>query len=91
MMEANIAPIIAAVAAASAAATAKRNNEKEEVMARYNSDDLNGWEFKIVRANTRKFRKQESLLIKETVQKAADAIRSIMREGVEKAKNKYHA
>ena len=61
MMEANIAPIIAAVAAASAAATAKRNNEKEEVMARYNSDDLNGWEFKIVRANTRKFRKQENI------------------------------
>ncbi len=61
MIEANIAPILAAIAASSAAAAAKRQREKEEKMATYKSDDMDGWEFKIVRANTRKFKNRETI------------------------------
>lgn len=49
----------AAAGAAVAAAAAKRAAElrqEEEDMTGYSADDLDGWEFKIVRANTRKFK-----------------------------------
>ena len=46
-----------------AAAAKKRREREEENMAQYNSDDLDGWEFKIVRAHTRKFRKAEQVEI----------------------------
>jgi hypothetical protein len=46
-----------AAAAAIAAAHRKRvQEEEEERMVSYNSNDLDGWEFKIVRANSRRFR-----------------------------------
>lgn len=61
MIEANIAPIMAAVMSAAAAAAAKRKMDKEEKMATYKSDDLDGWEFKIVRAYTRKFKNRETI------------------------------
>jgi len=35
---------------AGAAAAKRRQEEEEESMSAYNSDDLNGWEFKIVRS-----------------------------------------
>lgn len=55
-------PIIAGSAAAiAAAAAAKKRREEEEKMTKYNSDDLDGWEFKIVRANTRKFKNKEMI------------------------------
>lgn len=47
----------AAAAAVAAAARQKRlQEEEEERMVNYNSNDLDGWEFKIVRANSRRFR-----------------------------------
>lgn len=48
-------------AAAAAAAAARRMREEEEDMTNYNSDDLEGWEFKIVRANTRRFKNYEAV------------------------------
>jgi len=52
----------AAAAAAAAAAHRKRlQEEEEERMAGYNSNDLDGWEFKIVRANSRRFRTAEAV------------------------------
>ncbi len=58
----NIVPIIASIAGASAAAAAaKKKREEEERMAKYNTNELEGWEFKIVRANTRKFKKHEMI------------------------------
>lgn len=50
-----------AVAAAAAAAALRRMQEEEERLTEYNKDDLNGWEFKIVRANTRKFKNPEAV------------------------------
>ena len=56
----SIIPVLAgSIAAASAAAAAKKRRKEEEKMTKYNSDDLDGWEFKIVRANTRKFKNKE--------------------------------
>jgi len=53
-------PIIAATAgsaaAINAAAAAKRMQDEEENMTGYNKDDLDGWEFKIMRSNTSKFK-----------------------------------
>jgi hypothetical protein len=52
----------ATTAATAAAAAAKRRMlEEEERMTPYNDSDLEGWEFKIVRANTRKFKDAESV------------------------------
>jgi len=49
-------------AAASAAAAARRRMmEEEEKLTTYNKDDLEGWEFKIVRAITQYFKKPENL------------------------------
>lgn len=54
-------PYGAGAAAAAAAAAAKRMREEEEDMTGYSKDDLDGWEFKIVRANTRKFKNQAAV------------------------------
>lgn len=51
----------AAAGAAAAAAAARRMREEEEDMTGYNKDDLDGWEFKIVRANTGKFKTREAV------------------------------
>ena len=52
-----------AVAAASAAAARKKREREaeEEELTKYNADDLEGWEFKIVRAVTGKFKNPETL------------------------------
>ena len=42
-------------AAAAAAAAAARRREEEESLTPYNKDDLEGWEFKIVRSNFGRF------------------------------------
>jgi hypothetical protein len=49
----------AAAAAAIAAARKRREQEEEEKLASYDSDDLSGWEFKIVRSELGKFRDRE--------------------------------
>ena len=51
------------VAAAAAAAAAKRARmrQEEEDMTAYNPEDMDGWEFKIVRANNRKFKSREEV------------------------------
>jgi len=53
----------AATAGAAAAAAAQRREQQreEEQMTRYKSDDLDGWEFKIVRAGSRRFRDPEAV------------------------------
>ncbi len=51
----------AGAAAAAAAAAARRMREEEEDMTKYDSDDLDGWEFKIVRTSTRKFKDYETV------------------------------
>jgi len=51
----------AAAGAAAAAAARKRRQEEEESMTAYSKDDLEGWEFKIVRANTRKFKSHQAV------------------------------
>ncbi|UCE24741.1 MAG: hypothetical protein JSU74_01440 [Candidatus Zixiibacteriota bacterium] len=51
----------AAAAAAAAAARAARMRQEEEDMTGYNASDLEGWEFKIVRSNTRKFKNREAV------------------------------
>ena len=48
-------------AVGAAAAAAARLRAEEEKMTTYNKDDMDGWEFKIVRANTRYFKKAENL------------------------------
>lgn len=48
-------------AAAAAAAARRRMLEEEEELTTYNRDDLEGWEFKIVRAFTNYFKKSENL------------------------------
>ncbi len=50
-----------ATAATAAAAAAQRLRAEEEDMTRYGADDLEGWEFKIVRSTGRSFRKPEDL------------------------------
>jgi len=41
---------------AAMAAAARRRQEEEEKMTNYNKEDLEGWEFKIVRSNIGRFR-----------------------------------
>lgn len=50
-----------AAAAVAAARKKRRIQEEEERLTSYNKEDLEGWEFKIVRANTRKFRTTEAV------------------------------
>ena len=52
-------PINAAVIAA--AAKAAKDRAEEEKMTNYRSDDLDGWEFKIMRSSMGKFRKPEAI------------------------------
>jgi len=54
-------PIAAITAVIAATAAKKKRDQEEESMAGYRSDDLNGWEFKIVRANTRKFKNAQNI------------------------------
>lgn len=54
-MSGAMVPITAGVAAA---AKKKRQKEEEE-MTKYNSDDLNGWEFKIIRSEFGRFSNRE--------------------------------
>lgn len=62
MSSSGIVPIIAVVAGgAMAAAAGKKKIAEEEKMVKYSTDDLEGWEFKIVRANTRRFRSSENI------------------------------
>lgn len=49
------------IAAAAAAAQKKRAEVEEERMTPYDAQDLDGWEFKIVRSNSAYFRKPENL------------------------------
>jgi len=51
----------AVAGAAAAAAAAARMREEEEKLTTYNKNDMDGWEFKIIRANTRYFKKPENL------------------------------
>ncbi|MEZ5357831.1 MAG: hypothetical protein R3F48_03305 [Candidatus Zixiibacteriota bacterium] len=51
----------AAAAAIAAAKHAEKMRKEEEELATYNSDDMDRWEFKIVRANTQYFKKPENL------------------------------
>jgi len=50
-----------AAAAAAAAEAKRRRQEEEEVMTAYKNNDLDGWEFKIVRALHRRFKTAESV------------------------------
>ena len=50
-----------AAAAIAAAKHAEKMRKEEEQMATYGKEDLDGWEFKIVRTNTEYFRKPENL------------------------------
>jgi hypothetical protein len=52
-------PNTVAFVPAAAAARARRRMREEEKMTKYSTDDLDGWEFKIVRAYTRKFKSQD--------------------------------
>ena len=64
--------IIAATAGASAAAAAAaRMKKEEEEMTGYQNSDLEGWEFKILRANTAKFKNHR--FIQEVCQQEAKA------------------
>ena len=51
----------AAAAAAAAAQQRRRMQEEEEKMTAYSKEDLAGWEFKIVRANSRKFKTHQAV------------------------------
>jgi len=48
-----------AIAAAAAAAKRARERNEEESLTKYDSDDLNGWEFKIVRSELGRFSRRE--------------------------------
>jgi hypothetical protein len=53
-----------AIAATTAARiAAERMRQEEEEMTAYNKEDLDGWEFKIIRSNTGKFKKFEAVRI----------------------------
>ena len=49
----------AIIAAAAAAAKKKKEREEEEKLTNYNNDDLENWEFKIVRSSNGSFKKPE--------------------------------
>jgi hypothetical protein len=50
-----------AAAAAAAARRAERLRKEEEDMTKYSGDDLEGWEFKIVRSATEKFKNYDEV------------------------------
>jgi hypothetical protein len=43
------------------AARKRQQEEEEQKMTQYNAEDLNGWEFKIVRSTFRRFRNSEAI------------------------------
>ncbi len=51
----------AAVTAAIVAAAAQKRRQEEEDMTRYDAEDLNGWEFKIVRSALERFSSYENV------------------------------
>jgi len=51
----------ATMAAITAAKAAREKQNEEENMTSYHKEDLDGWEFKIVRANTEKFANFETI------------------------------
>jgi hypothetical protein len=53
--------ITGAITAAGAAEHQRKHQGEEELMTTYGTDDIEGWEFKIVRAATRKFKDPEFL------------------------------
>lgn len=60
-----------AAAAAAAAEHRRRMQEEEERMTGYNANEMDGWEFKIVRANTRKFKQAQ--VIRQVCEEEAKA------------------
>ncbi|MCW8984955.1 MAG: hypothetical protein OQK55_06405 [Thermoanaerobaculales bacterium] len=48
-----------AITAAAAAEHQRKLQREEELMTKYTADEIEGWEFKIVRASTRKFKDPE--------------------------------
>lgn len=52
---------IPSAAAQAAAAKLAQQMKEEEAMTKYSSEDLEGWEFKIVRSGSGKFRNQEAI------------------------------
>ena len=58
-------------ASVAAAAAAVRARQEEEEMTKYNTDELDGWEFKIVRSATRKFKHRD--FVRELCQEEAKA------------------
>jgi len=60
-MSGGFVPIMAVITAGAAAAARQNRPEEEEKMAKYNSDDLDGWEFKIVRSTMGRFSNREFL------------------------------
>lgn len=50
-----------AAAAAAAAEKKRRMQEEEEKLTPYKNNDMDKWEFKIVRANTRKFKNADAV------------------------------
>lgn len=70
-----------AIASIAAAAKAAKDRDEEENLTKYNSDDLDGWEFKIVRSDLGRFKKRE------IVQKLCDREAKAGWEMVEKFDN----
>lgn len=60
----------AVIAAAAAKKKREREQREEEIMTKYSSDDLDGWEFKIVRSSTGSFKNTDKVqtLITEEAQ-----------------------
>ncbi len=61
MSGSNMAPMIAGFVSTAAIAAARKRMREEEKMTKYSTNDLEGWEFKIVRAYTRKFKSREMI------------------------------
>lgn len=61
----------AGAAAAAAAAKKRQQQEEEEKLTGYSSNDMDGWEFKIVRASSRKFK--NAATVKRLCEEEADA------------------
>jgi hypothetical protein len=57
----SIAVSSATAGAAAAAAKRRRDQQEEENMTSYTTDDLNGWEFKIIRSTFGAFRNPEKV------------------------------
>ncbi len=64
-------PTTTGAGAAAAAAAKRRRDDEEENMTGYDKNDLEGWEFKIVRSNFGRFRKLE--VVQEVCKREAEA------------------